>query len=270
MSTDTKQPEGQALTVVRNVPEALQVFEGADANDNRGKETIESSDVTLPFLAIAQKTSPQIESGHAKQIEGLAFLQMFNSLTSENYGQGPIQFIPIALKKHAIEFNPYDSGGGIKDRNVPWDDERCEFHDDEKPIATRFYDWAVLVVPSMELIVLSMKSTNISVAKQFQQIVQLRKGPAFAGKYILTTVKDEKNGKTFGKFRIVPAGKPTEEEYGFAEVIWQGFQGRNFTTDHEAAAAAEGEGREPGDDDAPIEGEVVKPAAAGKGTKVPF
>jgi hypothetical protein len=266
----TEETKDTAIATRKNTPEALQVFEGAKEGDSRGKESIDSGDVTLPFLAIAQKTSPQIDEGNAKQIAGLKFLQMFNSLTTENYGEGPIFFIPIGLKKHAIEFHPFDDGGGIKDRNVPWDDERCEFNDatGEKPIATRFYDWAVLLVPSMELVVLSMKSTNISVAKQFQQIVQLRQGPAFAGKYSLSTVKATVNDKPFGKFRIAAAGKPTQEEYDFAEMIWTSFQGRTFTTDHEAAAAAEGEGRQPGADDV-AEGEVVEQAAPKSG-KVPF
>lgn len=229
---------GEQLVTAGRTPEALQVAEGYQANDARGKENIDSTDVTLPFLGLAQKTSPQIEPSDAKYIDGLQVGDFFNSLTGEQYGAGPIEFIPIVLKKHAIEFNPFEEGGGIKDRSVPWDDDRCQFHGDEKPTATRFYDWAVLLVPSMELIVLSFKSTNISVAKAFQQIINVRPGPAFAGKYKLVSKDGQAKVGTrtivFKKFSITPAGKPDADQAQFAEGVFESLKGKNIQVDHVA------------------------------------
>lgn len=235
-----------ALTVPQG-QQALAVADGFTKEDRRGKESIDSKDVVLPFLAIAQKTSPQLEPGD-KFIEGLKFTDLFNSLTGEIYGQ-PVRFIPIALKKHAIEFNPYDEGGGIKDRDVPWDDPRCEFTDDEKPLATRFYDWVVLLVPNMEIIVLSMKSSNISVAKQFQQIIKMRSGPVFAGLYTVGTVSAKNKFGSFGKFVIKPAGAPTPEDAQFASSLYDSLQGKNIVVDHQAEPE-DGGGRQPGDEPA--------------------
>lgn len=225
----------EALAVVDSGPGgALAVADGFEKNDSRGKEGIGSGDVTLPFIALVQKTSKQIDPSESKYIEGSKFLDLFNSITNENYGPGPVEFIPIILKKHAIEFNPFDSGGGIKDRDVPWDDERCQFNGDEKPSATRFYDWAVLLLPSMELVVLSFKSTNIGVAKQFQQLVQLRPGPAFAGKYAVKSALGKNNFGTFAKFAITPAGKPAPEQVSFAQEVYDGLKGVNIVVDHVA------------------------------------
>jgi hypothetical protein len=264
-ATTEEQPATQALATTRQVSEALQTATGFDAADRRGKENLDNDDVVLPFLAICQKTSPQLESDSPKYIDGIRFLEMFNSLTGDRYGQGPIAFIPILCKKHAIEFNPYESGGGIKDRNVPWDDERCKFQDDEKPVATRFYDWIVWLVETGEPIVLSFKGTGISVAKQFQQILNLRTGPAFTGKYTVATAKGTSNGNTFGKFVVKPAGKTPDELIPVVEEIFENLKGKNIVLDHEGNAENEGEGRQPGDD--VVEQGTGQPANTGK---VPF
>lgn len=228
----------EALAVRTNGPsEALATAEGYDRADTRGKEGIGSGDVTLPFIAIVQKTSKQIDPTESKYIEGAKFLDLFNSITNENYGAGPIEFIPLVLKKHAIEFNPYESGGGIADRNVPWDDVRCQFNGDEKPTATRFYDWAVILIkPSgdLELVVLSFKSTNIGVAKQFQQLVQLRQGPAFAAKYAVKSALGKNNFGSFGKFAITPAGKPDADQVTYAEAFFESLKKANIVVDHVA------------------------------------
>lgn len=221
-----------AVRGVNETTAAMATVDGADRSDVRGKEGIDSSDVVLPFLAICQKTSPQLESDSPKYIEGVKFLDLFNSLTSEVYEQ-PVEFIPLVLNKHAIEFNPFEDGGGIKDRNVRWDDPRCEFNGDDKPTATRFYDWAVLLVPSMELIVLSFKSTNMTVAKQLNQFIQMRQGPAFAGKYKVKVIGASNQYGKFGKLSVQPAGKPDQDAYDYAAQVYASIQGKNLVVDHE-------------------------------------
>lgn len=226
-----------ALAVRSKGSEALAVADGYDKRDNRGKEGIGSGDVTLPFIALVQKTSKQIDPSEGKYIEGAKFLDLFNSITNENYGPGPIAFIPLVLHKHAIEFNDFDSGGGIKDRNVPWDDERCQFNGEEKPSATRFYDWAVLLLREngeQELVVLSFKSTNIGVAKTFQQLIQMRQGPAFAQRYEVKSALGKNNFGTFAKFSITSAGKPTTEQANLAEEFHESLKGANIVVDHVA------------------------------------
>lgn len=237
-------------TTTRKVSESLATAEGYDQDDRGGKENLDQNDMTLPFLAICQKTSPQLESDNAKYIEGLRFLDLFNTLTGDVYTGNPVEFIPIICRKHAIEFHPFESGGGIKDRSVPWDDDRCEFHGDDKPLATRFYDWIVWLVATGEPIVLSFKSTNVGVAKQFQQILNLRSGPARAGKYTVSTVKASANGNTFGKFVIKPAGKTPGELKEIVDDIFTNISSGKVkvVADHEGMAAEEG--RQPGDEPA--------------------
>lgn len=244
------QKKEEALATKKDLNEtqqAMATLEGVDRGDTRGKENIDSDDVVLPFLAICQKTSPQLEPGE-KFIEGLKFTDLFNSLTKDIVEQ-PVRFIPVILKKHAIEFNPFDQGGGIKDRDVPWDDERCEFNGDEKPTATRFYDWAVLLPDhGMELIVLSFKSTNISVAKQFQKLIQMRQGPAFAGVYTVKVVSTKNNYGAFGKLSVSPAGKPTQAEYDYADQVFESIKGKDIVVNHENDEPTE----QRGDDNVPF------------------
>jgi hypothetical protein len=101
---------------------------------SEGTENITKDDIQMPRMALAQPMSPQLVEGDPKFIEDLKTGQLFNDLTSENFGKGPILFSVIrADRPRGVEFNPLDEGGGIKDFNVPLDDERMQFHGAEKP-----------------------------------------------------------------------------------------------------------------------------------------
>src|SRR5438128_5866074 len=79
---------------------------------------MDNNDVTIPRLAIAQALNPQLKRSDPAYIEGLAQLDMFNTVSGENYGTGPLRFTPLVFRKRAIEFIPRAAGGGVVDANV--------------------------------------------------------------------------------------------------------------------------------------------------------
>lgn len=185
-------------------------------SSQEGTEHMEQEDVQIPRLTIAQAMSPEIEEGHAKFIKDLKVGDIFNSLTQRIYGRGPLQFAIVrASKPRWVEFAPRDEGGGIVDPEVPAGDPRTEFRIDEfgkrkPPIATKFYDFVIVLDPEdvCEVVALSLKSTGITVARALNGLIKLRNAPLYAGVYQAVS-KSKKNAKgTFYQFNIVPAGWP--------------------------------------------------------------
>jgi len=187
--------------------------------DRTGTEHITRDDVQMPRLALAQSLSPELDEKHARYIEDLKLGHLFNSLTGENFKGGPVEFhIVKAGSPRWVEFTPRDQGGGVKDPNVPPGDKRTEFTKDPTtgmsipPIATKFYDFVVLLLPwdavdpMSRFIALSFKSTGLKVAKQLNALIQFRNAPIYEGKYVVTSV-DEQNAKgKFKNFQIKNAG----------------------------------------------------------------
>lgn len=206
---------------------------GIDLNDTLGKDQIDNKNLVLPFLAVTQKPAPQLEEG-PKYVEGLRFLDLFNTLTGEVFGRGPIAFVVLALREHAIEFNPFDEGGGVKDRNVPLSDPRCKFDGDNKPIATTFCDYVVLLEQTRDVIVLSFKGASLRNGRILKTLTKNPALPLYAQRYTVQTEKAEKNGNTYAVLLAKPAGAAKPDLAIFAKKTLQSLAEKNIVIEHEA------------------------------------
>ena len=238
--SDTKEI---ATTFRPPVSEVLAVAEGYDRSDTRGKEGITSEDLRLPFLAIAQKTSKALDATEGVYIEGLKFLDLYNSETRQVYGPGPLRFIPLLHRKRAH----LRASNGLLEREVlDWNDPRVTWEGAreaklDKPEGVRIYDWVVLLMPTFELVVISFMSKSFGAGQSLTTFVQMRPGPAFSGQYAIKSVSDENDSGKFGKFHVVPAGKPAPEEAEFAASVYETIKGKKLVVDDpEGAAADEG------------------------------
>jgi len=242
MATATKE---RALTT-RPVNTALAVADGVDAKDVRGKENIESHDVTLPRIAVAQKTSPQLEPDKSEYLEGLKLYQLFNTLTGEIYGNGPLEFVIVRQDKRAMQF---DENMNIVDFNVPvrydvdrgrYEDDRLNFHAGdagkrEKPQATLFHEYVVLLADTMEPAVISLKGTSMKAAKALNSFLTFRKGPSWAGKFKVTSASKSAGGFTFAIYKFAPSGAASPELVKQAEEVYEALKGREVHTDRDGA-----------------------------------
>lgn len=216
-----------------------------------GAEHMTKDDVQIPRLAIAQQMSAQLLPGDPKQIPGLALGDMYNNLTGDILGRGPIEVVVIrADRPRGIEFNPMEAGGGIKDFNVPVDDPRMQFGPGgEKPKATKLYDYLLLVRPIDEsnpiasVIALSLKGSGLKTAKQLNGLIRTRNAPIHSGVYRLSTSITKNAKGTFGVMSVSNAGWVTEEEFKLCTVAFETFRDKvvDFGTVDEE--------REPGSDD---------------------
>jgi hypothetical protein len=228
MSTEIAKKESQALT---SAPAFMQ------KGDRRGLETIGKEDMLVPRLALAQALSPEVTKGDPKQIEGLQSGDLFNSVTKTKYGAGPI-YVQIVRKDalRAMEFVPLDDGGGVKDPNVPLNDDRLKWGSNgEKPKATLFRDYLAVILPTAEnpnreLIALSFKSSGIKVAKQLNGLIATRNMPIFAGRYSITT-KTELKPKPHQVFVIENADWVDELDYRLGEELWAAMKDADVVID---------------------------------------
>jgi len=234
-------------------------FMQEDKGQRTGAEHFTKDDILMPRIGIAQGLSPQLDEDKAQFIPGLKNFEMFNSVTGEIYGKGPIFFYVIhAGKPRGVQFKPRDEGGGVLDPNVALYDERMKFGDKgEKPIATKFYDYIVVFENLETIIALSMKSTMLKVARQLNALIQFRDMPIYAGRYELKVVKETNSQGTWGLFSISNAGwPPTEESYNTLKELYERFKEEKVDIDWE--------GREAEAED------TVKPAAEPVQGNVPF
>lgn len=104
--------EETALTVQETGGElvALDFMEDAGA----GMEGMTAADMAMPFLAILQKMSPQVDETSPKYIDGAKAGMIFNTLTGEFYsGKDGIVVVPCGYKKLFTEWTPREKGGGF-------------------------------------------------------------------------------------------------------------------------------------------------------------
>jgi hypothetical protein len=210
-----------------------------------GTEVITKDDMQLPRLALAQAMSPQLKDTDPKFIADLRVGHLFNSLTGQNFGKGPVEFVILrADRPRYIEFVPRDEGGGIKDPNVPANDPRTQFGPaGEPPIATKFYDFIVLMLPFNEsnpmdsVIGISFKGTQLKVARNLNGLIKMKNAPLYSCRYTVTSC-DEKNALgEFKNFVVKQAGFIEDENlYHLVKGLYDTLKDKSVTIDMEHEA----------------------------------
>ncbi len=228
--------------LVKKEASALVAPSFIDKSDQRGTEHIEQQDLQMPRLGLAQKMSPQIEETASEFIDGLKYGGFFNSLTNEIYAAELDFMVLRADRPRGIEFYPMEDGGGVKDMNVPRDDPRMQFGaDGTKPVATLFYDYIVALIPSREVIALSLKGSGLKAARQLNGLMKLRNGPCFAGLYRLTASLETNNkSQSYAVYQIgnSPTNDgwaPDEDTYRWAQSVFENIADRKVQVDLEEA-----------------------------------
>jgi len=210
MSEDTN------LMLTTPVVGALDRPKSIAIGDRAGTEDIGIDDIRLPRLGIAQGLSDQINPESSAYVDGLKLFDMFNDLTGEVHGRGPITFVPVRRDVRYIEFDPENRGVPL-DMDVPANDSRTQWTKDAAgkgvaPKALRFVEFVVLILSPGRLpepIVISIKETNKfnrRAAEQLTAFIVYRQAPIYAGLYTVAS-KSEKNDKgTFGVYVMKNAG----------------------------------------------------------------
>ena len=235
--------EQQAITkrdvrALTEVPEYLRRAEGVPP---AGLENLAREDMTLPRLGIAQALSPQLSESDPKYIEGLRPGNFFNTITRENYGK-TVQLVPLLFYKTRILFGPIDEGGGLRcqapDNLIGIGEPggtciKCPFSqfgsarngEGKGTACNQFFNYAALIVNDGSvspegLLVFSLKSSALKVAKDWNALIRIRNLDIFAGVYELTSVERKNDIGRWYEPVINPAGNVTKQTYEAAKIAY--------------------------------------------------
>lgn len=233
------------LTTLGGIEGTLERPKALDPNDLRGTEGITSDEIQLPRLSIAQGLSPQLVPGEGKFIKGLTIGEMFNDVTEEIYGNGPLIVIPIIRQVKRIEFDMNDRKVPV-DRNVPPGDDRLDWHGEEPPRATTFVEFVCLLSrkgKEPEPVVVSIKTTNkyqSAAAKLWTTYIASRRAAIYSGLYKITSKIEKGQNKKgeatmFGVFIVknsgfIPIDTPAGAAlFNYAKGFYESLQGKDIT-----------------------------------------
>ena len=217
------------------VPSELQALVTTEAprpSDEASVPRFAPEDMAIPRLAIAQKTSPEVEEGNPKFVEGLKYTDLFHSMDHRNFKSGPLLFCILRYDPpRYMHLRPFDQGGGIIEMNVPPDDPRTKWGSDPrtgasiKPIATKFLDYYILLLngfnpqdPMDNVMALSLKSTGLRAAKNLNRLMNWRgTHDLWRAVYRVTSGTDKnKLGQPFAIYKFGQNGWLAEGTFPFA------------------------------------------------------
>jgi hypothetical protein len=187
-----------------------------DSTDLSGTEDISLNEIKLPRLCIAQGLSKQLVPSEGVYIKGLAIGEMYNDVTGEIYGSGPLLVVPILRHVTRIEFDPNNKGVPL-DRNVPANDPRMQWTDNKPPRATEYVEFVSLLLragKAPEKMVVSIKTTNKfqrEAAKLWNTFIYNRHSAIYTGLYTISSKIEKGKNKEgqetlFGVFIVKNAG----------------------------------------------------------------
>jgi hypothetical protein len=234
----------ETAVTVRHNPGAL-TFPDFITTVDVAPQNIGREDVRLPRIAVAQPLSPELDEVHEKYILGLKAGDLFNSVTGEVFGKGPVGVVVVRVEPtRYIEFNPIELGGGIKDRNIKANDPRTAFGPaGEKPIATKFREYIAFLSERLEPIGLSFKGASLSGARDLDTWIKMvfdaKRLPEYATVYALTSVKGPKAGFNYHVMKVQPAGAVNERQYAFASAYRESLATKDVVIDAEVVTADE-------------------------------
>lgn len=218
----------------------------ANLPQDLGLEAISGKDMTLPRLAIAQKTTKQAEEDNPLYLTGLKPGMFFNTLTKEIYGKGPLEVTPLVAKKHRRYFGPREAGSptlclsdnGINGGRLSKSCDACDYsrfsYDDKqqlkKPSCTLFWTYIVAIhLPNRKFfpLALSLKSKMLKSAADWNGFMRLRKAPAFTGVYRIEPFLDKAGDNTFYNIKIENMGLlQDEEKYRDGKALFEAINGK--------------------------------------------
>lgn len=217
-----KEVESTDLVITGEIQGTLDRTKSLGRGSLSGTEDITADEIRLPRLAIAQGLSDQMMPDNSQYINNLKLFEMFNDLTGEVYGRGPIKFVPVRRDVRRIEFVPRSEGGGIVDFAVPAGDARLKWtinRDGESvpPTATTFDEYVSMLLvagKAPEPIVISIKHTNKfnrRAVGSFNTFIKLRNAEIYSGLYTIQSVTEKNDKGTFGVPVIRNAGSLNAE-----------------------------------------------------------
>lgn len=189
-STEVTQAKNNAVTTAEDMAFDFAQDVGA------GRESADKDSYAIPFLAVIQKMSPQVDEAEAAYIADARPGMLFNSVTEELFdGKEGVVFLPCAYQRRYIRWGAKDAGGGFKGEVMPEEvddllesgevveiDGRLYYPDEHGKVDEKKADtlkdtrnhFGILVneeTGQAEQVLLSLSSTQIKKSKQLMSML---------------------------------------------------------------------------------------------------
>jgi len=224
------------------VPDHLKQYQGMeDAEHNVG-----TADLLIPRLAVAQAgMSPQLKKQHELFIPDLEEGDLFNTVTSEIYGE-EATVIPLFFNKNYIQFAGggvlkvvamYNNASEVPKGGLDW--TRDEEGGRVAPEVTEFKNRMCLILTgngAYQPIVVSFKKGENKFSDQWNSQIKFArladKLPAFAHTYTVTSkLKNGGDGKSWYVKVVNPLGFTPENIFGEAKAYFEQLSKGGYTVD---------------------------------------
>lgn len=239
----------------------------ADAKQN---PTMDTQDVALPFIAILQSNSPEVNPGDPTYIEGAQSSMFINTVTRDIYEgrkEGLI-IVPCYYERKLVEWVDRDKGGGwvadyptdhpIQRTLVKREDGKMVLPNGNFLVETA-YQYVLIMDPetsSWSQAVIGMKSTALKKNRQLNNAIVTSKipgtevqAPRFMFPYVMRTEFEQKGSNSWWNFTFRKMDDPVDpvlykQAKSFATMIKDGLLQRSTTAEAGGDIATDSEGRQ--------------------------
>lgn len=205
-----------------------------EADAGAGNENVRAEDLTMPFLKVLQKMSPELDKRAPEFIAGAEEGHILNTSSMQIWEadkeEDPVYVVPCYYNRAIIEWRPREKGGGIvnrysRDDNLPatTQDEKGREVTAEGNHLVHTLEFFVLITnkdqTAAEQALISMSSTQMKYGRKWNNIITNTKIPGrhasvprYGQVFKLNTMGEQNDQGSWASWKITQAGFVTSRE----------------------------------------------------------
>lgn len=219
-----KQAKTEVVEVKGNALPAGMNAEMMAADSGLGRENMDMSDMSLPYILLLQDLSPQVDKKSGSKVDGAESGDLFNNVTQEIWGgEDGMTVIPCAFQKAWVEWQP-DRGGFVKSHPTDALMDTCSRNDqgyDVLPsgniLVPTYYYYAMILDTDggYQFAVISMARTAMKKGRKWNSVLSsmqvmgpngMFNPPMFAQQFKITSEVETKGKNSFYNWHMTSAG----------------------------------------------------------------
>lgn len=230
---------------------------------------MDTADVALPFIALLQSNSPEVNPGHSSHIEGSQSSMFMNTVTRDIYDgrKDGLIIVPCYYERKLVEWIDRDKGGGWVadypiDHHIRTTVSKNEKGRDVLPngnfLVETAYQYILFMDPESGVwsqAVLGMKSTALKKNRQLNNSIVTSKvpgtdvqAPRFLFPYVMKTEFEQKGENSWWNYSFKKIEEPVQLEVykaakQFAQLVADGVLSRSTTAEAGVGEAVDENGR---------------------------
>ncbi len=193
----------------------------------RGNEEVTAQDMTIPRIGLIQDLSPQRKKSEPEYIEGAEEGMLFNTVSSELYGE-KVEIVPCYFRREYAIWKDRKMGGGFRGAHPTEDEAKMaltELDDGEdcEILETAQHFVLILVNGHAEEAAVSMSKSKMKAHRQLNSLVRMFDGDRFAHRYEMAAVPaTNAAGESYFNINFRHLGWVTDEEvYKRGEALYE-------------------------------------------------